>query len=84
MQLAAAMAPPQTPVDHLTVSRGLAEAADLRAWLTTPELAQLLGMALGTVRGWSTGHSPRPGFQLVRCKNGAAVWWRVSNGLDCG
>jgi hypothetical protein len=39
VQLAAAMAPPLPPVDPLTVSRGLAEAADLRAWLTTPELA---------------------------------------------
>ena len=84
VQLAAAMAPPLPPVDPLTVSRCLAEAADLRAWLTTPEQAQLLRMATGTVRGWSSGHSPRPGFELVRCKNGAAVWWRVSNGLDCG
>ncbi len=39
VQLAAAMAPPLPPVDPLTASRGLAEAADLRAWLTTPELA---------------------------------------------
>ncbi len=39
VQLAAAMAPPPPPADPLTVSRGLAEAADLRAWLTTPELA---------------------------------------------
>ena len=73
VQLAAAMAPPLPPACHLTVSRGLAEDADLRARLTTPELPQLLGMAPGTVRGWSTGQRPRPGFELVRCKNGAAV-----------
>ena len=39
------MAPPPPPADPLTVSRELADAADLRAWLTTPELAQLLRMA---------------------------------------
>ena len=74
VQLAAAMAPPPPPADPLTVSRGLAEAADLRACLTTPELAQLLGMAPGTVRGWSTGHHPRPGFELEKRKDGASVW----------
>jgi hypothetical protein len=82
VQLAAAMAPPPPPADPLTVSRGLAEAADLRAWLTTPELAQLLGMAPGTVRGWSTGHRPRPGFELEKRKEGASVWWRVSDTTD--
>jgi hypothetical protein len=82
IQLAAAMAPPPPPVDPLTVSRGLADAADLGAWLTTAELAQLLGMAAGTVRGWSTGHRPRPGFELEKRKDGAAVWWRVSDVTD--
>jgi hypothetical protein len=81
-QLAAAMAPPAPPPDPLAVARGLAEAADLGAWLTTPELARLLGMAPGTVRGWSTGHRPRPGFELERLKDGASVWWRVSDATD--
>jgi hypothetical protein len=82
VQLAAAMAPPLPPADPLTVSRALAEAADLRAWLTTPGLAQLLGMAPATVRGWSTGHRPRPGFELEKRKEGALVWWRVSDATD--
>lgn len=81
-QLAAAMAPPAPPPDPLAVARGLAEAADLGAWLSTPELAQLLGMAPGTVRGWSTGHRPRPGFELERRKDGASVWWRVTEATD--
>jgi len=84
VQLAAAMTPPLPPAYHLTVSWGLAEDADLRARLTTPKLAQLLRMAPGTVQNWCTIQRPRPGFELVRCKNGAAVWWRVSNGLGCG
>jgi hypothetical protein len=78
VQLAAAMAPPPPPADPLTVSRGLAEAADLRAWLTTPELTQLQRMAPGTVRGWSTGHRPRPGFELEKRKEGASVWLKVT------
>lgn len=78
-QLAAAMAPPAPPPDPLAVARGLADAADLGAWLSTPELAQLLGMAPGTVRGWSTGHRPRPGFELERRKDGGSVWWRVTD-----
>ena len=77
-QLAAALAPPPPPADPLAVARGLAEAADLGAWLTVAELARLLGVAPGTVRSWSTGHRPRPGFELERRKDGAAVWWRVA------
>jgi len=76
-QLAAALAPPPPPADPLAVARGLAEAAQLGAWLTTAELARLLGMARGTVGSWSTGHRPRPGFELERRKDGGAVWWRV-------
>ena len=82
LQLAAAMAPPPPPADPLAVARGLAEAADLGAWLTVAELARLLGVAPGTVRGWSTGHRPRPGFELERRKDGAAVWWRVTDSTD--
>ena len=84
-QLAAALAPP-APADPLAVARGLAEAAALGAWLSTAELAQLLGMAPGTVRSWSTGHRPRPGFEVQRRKDGAAVWWRITAatvGTDC-
>ena len=76
-QLAAALSPPPAPADPLAVARGLAEAADLGAWLTVAELARLLGVAPGTVRSWSAGHRPRPGFELERRKDGAAVWWRV-------
>jgi hypothetical protein len=76
-QLAAALSPPPPPADPLAVARGLAEAAELGAWLSGQELAQLLGVAPGTVRSWSTGHRPRPGFELERRKDGAAVWWRV-------
>ena len=59
------------------MARGLAEAAQLGAWLSGQELARLLGVAPCTVRSWSTGHYPRPGFELERRKDGAAVWWRV-------
>ena len=77
-QLAAALAPAAAAPDPLTVPRRLAEAADLGAWLTTPELAAVVGMAPGTVRGWADGHSPRPGFVLERRKDGGSVWWRVA------
>ena len=81
-QLAAAMAPPPPPADPLAVARGLADAAALGAWLSPPELAQLLGLAAATVRSWPTGHRPRPGFQLERRKVGASVWWRVTASSD--
>ena len=87
LQLAAAMAPPPPPADPLAVARGLAEAADLGAWLTTAELARLLGVARGTVGSWDSGHRPRPGFKLERKKEGTpnrggAVWWRVTDSSD--
>ena len=52
------------------------------AWLTTAELARLLGVARGTIGSWDSGHIPRPGFELERRKEGSpnrggAVWWRV-------
>lgn len=81
-QLAAAMAPPPPPADPLAVARGLSEAAELGAWLSVAELARLLGVAPGTVRGWGSGHRPRPGFQLERRKDGGAVWWRVTAATD--
>lgn len=78
-QLAAALAPAAAAPDPLTVPRRLAEAADLGAWLTTPELAAVVGMAPGTVRGWGDGHSPRPGFVVERRRDGSRTWWRVAN-----
>lgn len=81
-QLAAAMAPPLPPADPLAVARGLADAAAIGAWLSPPELAQLLGLAAATVRSWPSGHRPRPGFQLQRRKVGASVWWRVTASSD--
>lgn len=76
--LAAALQPLPAPADPLAVAKGLAEAADLGAWLTTAELAALLGVAVGTLRSRESGHSPRPGFELERRKDGAYVWWRVA------
>lgn len=73
--LQAPLAPPATP---LAVALGLAEAAQLGGWLSGQELARLLVVAPGTVRSWSTGHHPRPGFELERRKDGAAVWWKVA------
>jgi hypothetical protein len=75
--LAVALQQKPTP-DPLAVARGLAEAADLGAWLNTVELAALLGVAVGTPRSWESGHSPRPGFELERRKDGAYVWWLVT------
>lgn len=72
------MVPAPPPADPLAVSGGLADAADLGAWLTIPELAQLLGLAAGQVRDWSTGHRPRPGFVLEKRKDGDSVWWKVA------
>jgi len=80
-QLAAAVAsaipPASPPQDPLAVARGLEEAARLRVWLSVAELAALLRLSVGTVRGWSSGHCPRPGVVLERCKQGGVVWWLV-------
>jgi hypothetical protein len=72
-QLALSLRP---AADPLAVPRGLQEASELGAWLSTRELAELVGMAPATVRGWGEGHSPRPGFRLVR-KTERGVWWQV-------
>ena len=37
-----------------------------------------LGVAPGTVRSWSTGHHPQPGFELERWKDGGSLWWKVA------
>lgn len=80
-QLAVALNPPP-PADPLAVARGLSDAAGLGVWLTPAELARLLGVATGTVRSWSSGHRPRPGFELERRKDGSSVWWRVTASTD--
>ena len=72
--LAAALQP---PADPLRRARAIADAADLAVPLSTAELADVLGMAVGTVRGLPDGHCPRPGFTLRRQKAGNAVWWTV-------
>lgn len=65
------------PHDPLAVPEALARAADADHWLSTAELADVLGMAAGSVRSWSAGRSPRPGFELERRHEGVRVWWRV-------
>lgn len=72
--LATALTP---PADPLRRARALAEAAELGVPLSSPELAEVLGMSPATVSSWPDGHSPRPGFTLHRQKLGAAVWWTV-------
>lgn len=76
-QLAAAMSPQPTPADPLAVSRALAEAAQLGAWLSPTELARLLWMAAATGPSWRSGHRPRPDFEMERRKDCASTWWRV-------
>ncbi|WP_144036857.1 hypothetical protein [Synechococcus sp. MW101C3] len=68
---------PAPRLNPLAVARGLAEAAKLGAWITSDELAHLLGLSRSTVSSWSTSHSPRPGFMLERRKVGVSVWWKV-------
>jgi hypothetical protein len=69
---------PLPPADPLAVPKALAEAADGGHWITTGELATLLGVHRSTVGKWGDGHSPRPGFQLRRRKDSGPVWWLVS------
>ena len=82
--LAAAVvaAMPAAPVDPLRRAKAIAEAAELKVALSSPELAEVLGMSPATVSSWADGHSPRPGFTLRREKAGAAVWWRVERQSD--
>ena len=81
---AVAAAMPPAPVDPLRRARALAEAAELGVALSSPELAEVLGMSPATVSSWPTGHQPRPGFKLLRCKQkpGGAVWWMVERDGD--
>lgn len=82
--MAAAMAAlmPAAPVDPLRRAKALAEAAELKVALSSPELAEVLGMSPATISGWLDGHSPRPGFSLRREKAGNAVWWTVERQSD--
>ena len=82
--LAAAVvaAMPAAPVDPLRRAKAIAEAAELKVALSSPELAEVLGMSPATVSSWADGHSPRPGFTLRREKAGAAVWWTVERQSD--
>ncbi len=73
-----AAARPAPAADPLAVPRALTEAADGGHWLSTGELATLLGMHRSTVGKWEDGHCPRPGFQLQRRKDSGSVWWLVS------
>lgn len=75
--MAALAAALQPPADPLKVARGLVDAANLAAPLSSAELAALLGMSAATVTSWPDGHQPRPGFILRRVKSGASVWWLV-------
>lgn len=82
--MAAAMAAliPAAPVDPLRRAKAIAEAAELKVALSSPELAEILGLSPATVSSWADGHSPRPGFSLRREKAGAAVWWTVERQSD--
>ena len=82
--MAAAMAAlmPAAPVDPLRRAKALAEAAELKVALSSPELAEVLGMSPATISSWLDGHSPRPGFTLRREKVGNAVWWTVERQND--
>ena len=82
--LAAAVvaAMPAAPVDPLRRAKAIAEAAELKVALSSPELAEVLGMSPATVSSWADGHSPRPGFTLRRENAGAAVWWTVERQSD--
>ena len=75
--LATALAALAPPADPLRRAKALAEAAELGVALSSPELAEVLGMSPATISSWPDGHSPRPGFTLHRQKAGAAVWWTV-------
>jgi hypothetical protein len=65
------------PHDPLSRPEALARAADAGHWLSTAELADVVGMAAGSVRSWKTGQSPRPGFELERRHEAGRVWWKV-------
>ena len=84
MAAAMAAAMPSAPVDPLGRAKALAEAAELGVALSSHELAEVLGMSPATVSSWPTGHQPRPGFKLLRCKQkpGGAVWWIVEREGD--
>ncbi len=52
-------------------------------WMSTRELARQLGVAPSTVRGWCTGHQPRPGYALDRRAAGPRVCcWRITSSTN--
>lgn len=67
---------PPTPSDPLAIPRALLDASQL-GWISTSELAAVLGLAPSTLRSWQNGRPPRPGYRLEKRKDGAAVWWKV-------
>ena len=76
--LASLQQQPVAEPQPLAVPRALAEAADAGHWLSTNELALLLGKHRSTVGKWETGHCPRPGYQLEQRKDSSSVWWLVT------
>ena len=62
----------------MAVPEALARAADAGHWLSSAELAAVLGLA-GIPSGWSDGHCPRPGYSLERQQErpGGERWWQV-------
>ena len=79
------MAPPPPPADPLTVSLELADAADLRAWLTTPEVAQLLRMApprFGGVGTVATPPGPVSGWSAGRMVGRSGGRWHVCDATN--
>ena len=66
------------PADPMAVPEALARAADAGHWLSSAELAAVLGLA-GIPSGWSDDHRLRPGYSLERQQErpGAERWWRV-------
>jgi hypothetical protein len=81
---AVAAAMPSAPVDPLRRAKALAEAAELGVALSSLSWQRWLVCHLQLLSGWPTGHQPRPGFKLLRCKQkpGGAVWWIVEREGD--
>jgi len=66
------------PADPMAVPEALARAADAGHWLSSAELAAVLGLA-GIPSGWCDDHRLRPGYSLERQQErpGGERWWRV-------
>lgn len=80
-QAVAQIAPQQPPqADPLRVAERLHRAAELGAWLSTPELAELLGVSRTAPDpvAW-VDRFPRPGFRAEVVKHGRGWFWRLSH-----